>query len=126
MKSKILVIEDDQESARLLEMLFKAGGYSVRVSNDGENGISDACVSQPDLVVLDVMMPGLDGFDTCTRLKKEMDIPVLMLTARYGPGDMEKGFSAGADDFVKKPYNTNELLLRVKALVRRYKTNVYQ
>ncbi len=126
MKGKILVIEDDQESAHLLEMLFKAGGYSVWVSGDGECGISAAVDNHPDLVVLDVMMPGMDGFDTCARIKQKMDIPVLMLTARNGKEDMVKGFTSGADDFVKKPYNTNELLLRVKALVKRYAINGYQ
>lgn len=120
MKGKILVIEDDQESAHILEMLFKAGGYTVKVSEDGEQGIREAGDLHPDLVVLDVMMPGMDGYDTCARIKNEMNIPVLMLTAKTSPQDIAKGFSCGADDYVRKPYNTNELLLRVKALVHRY------
>lgn len=122
MKGKILVIEDDQESAHILEMLFKAGGYTVKVTDDGEQGIVVASDLHPDLVVLDVMMPGMDGYDTCARIKNEMNIPVLMLTAKTAPQDVVKGFSSGADDYVRKPYNTNELLLRVKALVNRYST----
>jgi DNA-binding response OmpR family regulator len=120
MKGKILVIEDDLDTAHVLEMLFKAGGYSVKISDNGEKGITEAVSNHPDLVVLDVMMPGIDGYDTCSRLKQQMDIPILILTARYSPTEVVKGFNAGADDFVKKPYNTNELLLRVKALVNRY------
>jgi DNA-binding response OmpR family regulator len=123
MKGKILVIEDDHDSAHILEMLFKAGGYSVMVTEDGEKGLSEANSLHPDLVVLDVMMPGLDGYDTCARIKDQMNIPVLMLTARTQPQDVVRGFSSGADDYVKKPYNTNELLLRVKALVNRYHAN---
>jgi DNA-binding response OmpR family regulator len=126
MKGNILVIEDDQETADLLERLFKAGGYSVQTSGDGENGVTKACKNQPDLVILDVMMPGMDGFDTCSRIKQNMNIPVLMLSARNGLQDLTRGFNAGADDYVKKPYNSNELLLRVKALVHRYHVNGYQ
>jgi DNA-binding response OmpR family regulator len=122
-KGNILVIDDDMEARDILEKLFISGGYRVQTAPDGPNGIRSACTCPPDLVVLDVMMPGLNGFETCVQLKEKLNIPVLLLTAKSSLADLVQGFSSGADDFVKKPYNPKELLLRSKALVHRYRLN---
>jgi DNA-binding response OmpR family regulator len=125
-KGNILVIDDDLVARDLLEKLFVTGGYHVQTAPDGPDGIKSACTCPPDLVVLDVMMPGLNGFETCVLLKEKFNIPVLLLTAKSSLADLVQGFSSGADDFVKKPYNPKELLLRSKALVRRYHLNSSQ
>jgi DNA-binding response OmpR family regulator len=125
-KGNILIIEDDPETRSLLEKLFITGGYQVLTASDGPNGINTACAFPPDLIILDVILPGLDGYDTCVQLKEKLNVPILILTAKSAPADLTRGFQAGADDFVKKPFNPKELLLRTKILVHRYRLNNLQ
>jgi DNA-binding response OmpR family regulator len=120
MDRKILVIDDDPDSCKLISSILRTAGYEVRIATDGEHGIRSVINYHPDLVILDVMMPGLDGYSTCTQIKEMADVPVLLLTAKNTRADVVKGFDSGADDYVKKPYNMQELLLRVGALLRRF------
>ncbi|MFT5378287.1 MAG: DNA-binding response OmpR family regulator, partial [Candidatus Latescibacterota bacterium] len=116
-KSLILIVDDNPENVRLLGMLIKDEGYLVGIARDGEQALEMAAQQRPDLVLLDVMMPGMDGFAVCARLKEQAEtcaIPVILLTARVESEDIIKGFESGAVDYVTKPFNTPELLARVR------------
>lgn len=116
---KILVVEDD---ATLLEMLnynLTRQEYMVLAAEDGRTGLQLARKDRPDLIILDVMLPNMDGFDVCRILRKEMNVPILMLTARTEEIDKIVGLEMGADDYVTKPFSMRELLARVKAHLRR-------
>jgi len=121
--AKILVVDDDTAIRTLIEINLKMQGHVIRGAKDGIEGFALAIQEQPELVILDVMMPGADGFSVCQRLKKEpktAHIPVLMLTALGVVDDKVKGFDAGADDYLVKPFEIPELQVRVRALLRRY------
>jgi len=121
--AKILVVDDDIAIRTLIEINLKMQGHVIRGAKDGIEGFALAVQEQPELVILDVMMPGADGFSVCQRLKKEpktSHIPILMLTALGVVDDKVKGFDAGADDYLVKPFETPELQVRVRALLRRY------
>jgi two-component system, OmpR family, KDP operon response regulator KdpE len=117
--SRILVIDDDPDLVKLLSAILQPQGFLVFSAFDGKEGLKNAYELHPDLVILDVMMPELDGWDVCTRLRELSDVPVLMLTSRSAEADMLRGFFLGADDYMKKPFNKAELEARVKALLRR-------
>lgn len=120
--SKILVIDDDQAIAELIKVNLDLLGHQVTCANDGIKGLALAQQSRPDLIVLDVMMPDLDGFTVCQRLRQNKEtngIPILMLTALGMTKDKVKGFDAGADDYLTKPFEIPELAVRVRALLRR-------
>jgi DNA-binding response OmpR family regulator len=118
--ARILVVEDEAPMRIALEDILRAEGYRVLTANDGEMGISLATREQPDLVLLDVMMPRLDGLSLCAELRRlGMIVPVLMLTARGQVEDRVAGLDTGADDYLVKPFSTDELLARVRALLRR-------
>lgn len=118
---RILVIDDDAGVTTLLKRSLAYEGYLVDVANSGEAGLSLSRVRAPDLVILDVMMPGLDGFEVLHRLRAAGDVmPVLMLTARDTAGDQVQGLESGADDYVVKPFDFEVLLARVHALLRRH------
>ena len=119
--SRILVIDDDPDIAKLLTTILKPHGFVVYHSGDGAEGIKNAYELHPDLIILDVMMPMMDGWDVCTRLRELSDVPILMLTARSAETDMLRGFTLGADDYIKKPFSKAELEVRVRALLRRKK-----
>lgn len=120
MPDQVLIVEDDAGVRRMLERSLGAEGFEVRSAPDGGAALALAEVSAPDLVVLDVAMPGLDGFDVCRRLReKGMTGGVLMLTARDAVPDRVSGLRAGADDYLVKPFAFDELLARVEALLRR-------
>ena len=120
---RILVVDDDPTVTSVLKRGLAFEGYAVDVANSGQQGISMARDKAPDLVVLDLMMPGMDGFETLSRLRNaEPNLPVLMLTARDGPDDQVKGLESGADDYVVKPFSFAILAARVKALLRRSET----
>ena len=121
--SRILVIDDDPDIAKLLTAILKPQGFLVYQACDGKEGLKSAYHYHPALVILDVMMPGLDGWDTCTRLREMSDVPILMLTARSAETDMLRGFDLGADDYMKKPFSRAELEARVRALLRRQKNH---
>lgn len=119
MNKKALVIDDDPELGTLICQILKPIDISVYQAFTGGEGLKLAYSIHPDLVILDVMMPGMDGFDVCSRLREMASIPILMLTARTNENDMLHGFNVGVDDFLRKPFSKNELEARVRALVRR-------
>ena len=117
--NKILLVDDDLELTQLLTEILTLEGFQVTVAEDGEEGLQRLGEQPFDLVLLDVMMPRLNGFAMLTRLRKTHDTPVLMLTARGDSQDRVNGLEAGADDYLAKPFDLDELLARVRALLRR-------
>jgi DNA-binding response OmpR family regulator len=119
MTDKILVVEDDLTLRETLEYNLVRQGYEVHTAADGRAALDIARREQPDLLVLDVMLPGLDGFEVCRILRQEMSVPILMLTARDEEVDKVVGLEIGADDYMTKPFSMRELLARIKAQLRR-------
>jgi DNA-binding response OmpR family regulator len=119
LKPKILVIDDDETLTEVLELNLRAKGYQVMTANTGLDGIKLAYETHPDLIVLDVMMPEMDGYDTCKRLREMSDVPILFLTAKGLEQDLIKGFEVGGDDYVRKPFSLREVEARVQALLKR-------
>lgn len=119
MSEKILVVDDEISLQETLAYNLKKQGYEVETSGDGAEALEMARKIEPDLIILDVMLPGLDGFEICRILRKEMSTPVLMLTARDDEIDRVVGLEVGADDYLAKPFSMRELIARVKALLRR-------
>jgi DNA-binding response OmpR family regulator len=119
MESKILVVEDDNTLLEMLEYNLARQGYQVVTAKDGRSALTFARQEKPDLIVLDVMLPGIDGFEVCRILRKEFSFPILMLTARAEEVDKIVGLEMGADDYLTKPFSMRELMARVKALLRR-------
>lgn len=121
MREQILVIEDDEPILQVLRRTLSYEGYRVTTAADGPGGLAAARENPPDLVVLDWMLPGMDGLEVCKRLRGGGDVPILMLTAKDAVADRVLGLDAGADDYVVKPFDFDELLARVRALLRRSK-----
>ena len=119
MSARILVAEDDPKQSHLIRAYLEHEGHSVLVARDGRAAIDLARSRTPDLVVLDVLMPEVDGLDVCRVLRSESRVPILMLTARATEADLLLGLDLGADDYVMKPYSPRELVARVRALLRR-------
>jgi two-component system, OmpR family, response regulator MprA len=119
MRERILVIDDDEAITTALRRALSFEGYAVETAPNGEEGLARARDANPDLVILDVLMPGLDGFEVCRRLRSADDTPILMLTARDEVADRVRGLDVGADDYLVKPFAADELLARVRALLRR-------
>ena len=115
----ILVVEDEQAIAEAVRARLLSEGYQVRVVHDGPQAIADVRAHRPDLVVLDLMLPGMDGLEVCREIQKDEWIPVLMLTARTDEADKVAGFAVGADDYLTKPFSLRELAARVRAIIRR-------
>ncbi len=115
----VLVVDDEPTLVATLKYNLEREGYHVLTASDGENAIALARAARPDLMVLDLMLPVVDGLDVCRILRREMSLPILMLTARAGEVDKVVGLEIGADDYVTKPFSTRELLARVRALLRR-------
>ena len=115
----ILVIEDDRNTANLITLYLKREGFRPLTAGDGEAGLGLAERQQPDLVILDLMLPKLDGWEVCRRLRQTSAVPVIMLTARGEEVDRVAGLTLGADDYVVKPFSPRELMARVKAVLRR-------
>lgn len=116
---RLLIIDDDVELCSLLSEFLRREGFVVQCEHDGRNGLQLALESGADLVVLDVMLPGLDGFEILKRLRQQNQVPVLMLTARGEDVDRIVGLELGADDYLAKPFNPRELSARIKAILRR-------
>jgi DNA-binding response OmpR family regulator len=119
MSEKILIVEDEPALQETLAYNLEHQGYSVESAGDGQSAIEKARASNPDLILLDIMLPGMDGFEVCRMLRKEMNVPILMLTARDDEIDRVVGLEVGADDYLTKPFSMRELIARVKALLRR-------
>lgn len=119
MAEKILIVEDELTLQETLAYNLKRQGYEVEVAGDGEAALATARMSRPNLIVLDIMLPGIDGFEVCRILRQEMNTPVLMLTARDDEIDRVVGLEVGADDYMTKPFSMRELVARVKAMLRR-------
>jgi DNA-binding response OmpR family regulator len=119
LNKKVLLIDDDPDLGKLVELILKPLDLTVHQSYLGEDGLKEAYTIHPDLIILDINMPGMDGFEVCSRLRELSNFPILMLTARIHENDMLHGFNVGADDFLEKPFNKNELEARVRALLRR-------
>ena len=120
MGKRILIIEDEAALAALLTDYLTADGFSVEARTDGPSGLEAARGGGFDLVLLDLMLPGMDGFEVCRRLRQEADMPVLILSARREDGDKIRGLGLGADDYVVKPFSPAELVARVKSHLSRY------
>src|SRR6185369_12436793 len=119
-RPSILLVEDSPDIVRLLQRVLSEHGYAVRVARDGETGLRNAIDRPPDLMILDVGLPGCDGFHVMAELRRRsVMVPVLMLTARGRVRDRISGLEAGADDYLAKPFDQNELVARVRALLRR-------
>ena len=119
---KILVIDDEPSIVNLVSAYLRPEGYEVYTAPDGNAGLKAARTFKPDLIILDLMLPGMDGIELLSRLRRESDVYVIMLTARTDETDKIVGLSVGADDYVTKPFSPRELVARVKAALRRIKT----
>jgi two-component system, OmpR family, KDP operon response regulator KdpE len=119
MGEKLLILDDDVALSELLAARLEGQGYATLVAHNGRDGMRIAYEAQPDLIILDISMPEMDGFEVCRRLREMTDVPILMLTARTGNEDLVRGFEAGADDYVKKPVDFSELELRIRAILKR-------
>ena len=120
--AKILVIDDEPSITNLVTAYLKPEGYEVFVASDGNAGLKSARTFKPDLIILDVMLPGMDGIELLSRLRRESEVYVILLTARTEETDKIVGLSVGADDYMTKPFSPRELVARVKAALRRLKT----
>lgn len=120
MKPKILVADDDELIAASIRRALIYEGYKVELASDGNAALRAALDHRPDLVLLDIMMPGIDGIEVCRRLREDSKVPVLMLTARDSVDDRVTGLDSGADDYLVKPFAYDELLARVRSLLRRH------
>jgi len=119
MSSKILVVDDEERYIRLMEANLVSDGYSVIKARGGLEAVEAVDSQRPDLVLLDVMMPGLNGFEACSRIREFSNVPIIMVTAKGEERDRVTGLDHGADDYIVKPYSATELLARVRAVLRR-------
>ena len=116
---KILIVEDEKHLVKVLKYNLEKAGYRVLVVHDGQSALTSFKKEIPDMVILDIMLPKLDGFEICKEIRRESKVPILMLTARKEEVDRVLGLELGADDYVTKPFSVRELLARVKAILRR-------
>ena len=121
--AKILIVEDEKQIAQGVKRYLENEGYQVHLAHDGITGLDMAFEIMPDLIVLDLMLPGKNGYDVCKEVQREMDIPIIMLTARADEMDMVLGLEMGADDYMTKPFSPRELVARVRAMLRRAEKN---
>ena len=126
MSHLILIVEDDTTIANWLRVFLEEEGFAVEVAHEGRTGLNLARSLGPDLIVLDLMLPLLDGMELCQILRHESDVPIIMLTARAGLADRTRGLDTGADDYVVKPFDPEEVVARAKAVLRRVQDKVQQ
>ncbi len=117
--AKILIVEDENKIARFVELELSHEGYTVEIASDGREGLNKALAWQPDLIVLDLMLPGLSGIEVCRRVRQESQVPIIMLTAKDDVSDKVMGLDMGADDYMTKPFAIEELLARIRAMLKR-------
>lgn len=122
----ILVVEDDVNIIEIIKFKLEQEGYNVTTANDGVQGVKAAVTSQPDIVLLDVMLPKMSGFDVCRKIREKSSVPIIMLTARDEEVDKVLGLELGADDYMTKPFSMRELIARIKANLRRSAVEVTQ
>ena len=120
---KILVVDDDKNICELLRLYLEKEGYNVILSHDGSEAVVKFNALSPDLILVDVMLPGLDGWQVCREIRKKSNVPIIMLTAKGETFDKVLGLELGADDYVVKPFDTKEIIARVKAVLRRIDQN---
>ncbi len=120
---KILVVDDDKNICELLRLYLEKEGYNVILSHDGAEAVVKFNALNPDLILLDIMLPGLDGWQVCREIRKKSNVPIIMLTAKGETFDKVLGLELGADDYVVKPFDTKEIIARVKAVLRRIDQN---
>jgi len=120
----VLIVDDDVKLVKLLQTYFEKEGYNTYSTNDGLDALQMVRECKPDIIVLDLMLPGLDGLNVCRRIRKDNDIPIIMLTARDEESDRLIGLEIGADDYVTKPFSPKEVIARAKAILRRAKKEV--
>ncbi len=118
----ILVVEDDKNISTIISTYLENDGHTVDSSDKGFSGLENALNNDYDLIILDVMLPGLNGFEICKEIRNKKDIPILFVTAKGIESDIKKGFDLGADDYIIKPFNPNELVIRVNSKINRYNT----
>ena len=116
---RILVVDDEPRYVWVIQTNLEARGYAVLPATDGQQALELAASEEPDLIVLDIKMPGLDGYQVCQRIRESSAVPIIMLTALAKPSDRIKGLNMGADDYVIKPFSAEELVARVQAVLRR-------
>ena len=126
MRGTVLIIEDDVRIANWVSVYFKLAGFTTEVAHDGESGLALARSLHPDLVVLDLMLPRLDGVELCRILRRESELPIIMLTAREAPAERIAGLDSGADDYIVKPFDPQEVIARAQAVLRRVRGRVQQ
>ena len=119
-KKRILIVEDERDIAEILKYNVEKQGYEAEVANDGEKGLALGLSGTFDLILLDVMLPKVDGFEICRRVRSRLETPIIMLTAREEENDKILGLDLGADDYMTKPFSLGELISRIKANIRRY------
>ena len=120
-KARILVVEDEENILEAIRYSLVAQGYEALTATDGQSGLAAARAERPDLVILDVMLPAMDGLEVCRAIRREQDMPIVILTARDEEVDRIVGLELGADDYVTKPFSMRELMARVRAHIRRYR-----
>ena len=123
MQYKILILDDDENICELLRLYLEKDGFDTVVANDGEQAVDYAAKYSPDLILLDIMLPKLDGWQVCREIRKTSDVPIIMLTAKGETFDKILGLELGADDYVSKPFDTKEVIARIKAVLRRTHDN---
>ena len=119
MAEQVLIVDDDTRLSAMIADYLSGNGYTVHSAATGQAGIADLARRSPDIVILDIMLPDIDGFETCRRIRATSDVPILMLTAKGEETDRIVGLELGADDYLPKPFNPRELLARIKAILRR-------
>jgi len=118
-KQPVLIIEDEESIASFVRMYLEKEGYEVHVAGTGEGGLDLARDTNPAVIILDIMLPGIDGFEVCRRMRHDSEVPIIMLTARDASTDKVVGLELGADDYITKPFDPRELVARVKSVLRR-------
>lgn len=117
---KILIIEDDLSIAEVEGDFLEIAGYEVRICEEGTEGLAQALTGEYDLIILDLMLPGIDGFSICKKIRNKVDVPILMVSAKNADGDKIRGLGLGADDYIVKPFSPSELVARVKSNLAQY------
>ncbi len=126
MSGTVLIIEDDKRIANWVKVYFERAGFSAEVAHDGEAGLDLARFLDPDLIILDLMLPRLDGVDVCRILRRDSDVPIIMLTAREAHVERIIGLNSGADDYIVKPFDPEEVIARAEAVLRRVRGKTQQ